>query len=203
MKHFHRQMRHLAAALTCLLVAACAGTLGTDKPKSEDPRTAPQAVADAMLSAQVKMALLQRLGTDALSIDTKVEGNRVELHGEVDERTTQELASEVARAVKGVAKVDNHLRLEASDARGKERVAEAAADAGDEVKDAALEARIGFRLLSELGRHALSIEVESVDGVVTLRGTAPDRQRKQAAIDTTANTQGVSRVIDLLKVAES
>mgnify|MGYP006198154293 CR=1 FL=1 len=69
-----------------------------------------------------------------------------------------------------------------------------------EVQDAALELRVGKTLLGEIGRHALRLEVESTDGVVSLRGKVPDRQRKELALRAAHETPGVKKVIDLIEV---
>ena len=42
--------------------------------------------------------------------------------------------------------------------------------------------------------------LEATDGVVSLRGTVPDANRKKLALDTAGKTEGVKRVIDLIKI---
>ena len=55
-------------------------------------------------------------------------------------------------------------------------------------------------LHSEIGKRSKDIEVEAVDGVVSLRGTLPDASRKQIALDAAAKTKGVKKVVDLIKI---
>jgi len=74
------------------------------------------------------------------------------------------------------------------------------AKAEGEVLDAVLEVRVKRRLLEEIGRYAMDVEVEAVAGKVTLRGPLPDRQRHRLAIQTARRTKGVDEVIDLIKV---
>jgi osmotically-inducible protein OsmY len=57
-------------------------------------------------------------------------------------------------------------------------------------------------LASEIGSHAWSVEVEATDGVVSLRGTVPDRQRRQIAVKAAKDTKGVRKVVDLIKTAD-
>ena len=70
--------------------------------------------SDAMTTLRVKVELLTKLGIDAHSIDVDTNAAVVSLTGTVEKRETKELAAEIARTVKGVGSVDNHLRTEAS-----------------------------------------------------------------------------------------
>jgi osmotically-inducible protein OsmY len=179
---------------TSLLAGACAGTVpGT--------RSAPAAgdsdVAEARTEADVRLALLDKLGWDALDVKVEVTGGTVRLEGEVEKRATQELAEEVALSVSGVNKVDNRLTMPSASTGTP--VGQAVGSAEKEVNDAALELRVGKNLLGEIGRYAFDLEIESTDGIVSLRGTLPDRERKTLALRAAGNTTGVKKVIDLLE----
>jgi osmotically-inducible protein OsmY len=126
-------------------------------------------------------------------------GGRVSLIGAVDKRTTQELAEEVAKSVPGVQSVDNRLASREEQPQST-LPGRAVGHAEREVKDAVLEMRIGRKLLGEIGRYALDLEVEVTDGVVSVRGTLPDRERKSLALRAVRDTSGVVKVVDLLKV---
>ncbi|HEV2853551.1 MAG TPA: BON domain-containing protein [Thermoanaerobaculia bacterium] len=158
-----------------------------------------QDVADARLEAEVRLALLQKLGGDGLGVTVDATGGRVSLIGAVDKRTTQELAEEVAKSVPGVQSVDNRLASREEQPLATP-VGKAVGYAEREVNDAVLEMRIGKNLLGEIGRYALDLEVEVTDGVVSLRGTLPDRERKSLALKAARGTSGVQRVVDLVKV---
>jgi osmotically-inducible protein OsmY len=179
--------------LATLLAAACAGTVSR-------PRAAvDQAISDATVQADVYVALLEKLGRDGLPIDVQVSGGRVMLTGQVSQRSTQELAEEVALSVPGVRSVDNRVTAPAGTAA--QTAPGQAVDHFDlEVQDGILEARVGKNLLAEIGRYALDVEVECSAGVVSLRGTLPDQERKTIAIRAAEKTSGVKQVIDLLRV---
>ncbi len=186
--------------LTTLLLLAPLGC-ATSRPSTPSAQESLAGdVANAMGVAKVHVALLDQLGSDALSVRAEVQGNRATLRGEVKKRSTQELAEEVALSVEGIERVDNRLRL-AQDAAGSDggRIEKVTRDTGDEVRDAALETRVKLKLLGELGRHALGIEVEATDGVVSLRGTVPDKERRSIALRTAQEATGVEKVLDLLK----
>jgi osmotically-inducible protein OsmY len=148
----------------------------------------------ALTELKVKAALLEKLGTDALGIKVAVVGDKVTLTGAVSKRSTEELAEEVARSVEGVKKVDNRLEVVES--------AQASGNVENEASDSLLESKVKMALASEIGRHAWKVEVEATDGVVSLRGTVPDRQRHEIAVKTAKETKGVRKVVDLLKTAD-
>lgn len=186
----------IPAVLACAVLSACAGTVPTSRSASDSQG---EDVAEAGLAADVRIALLDKLGWDALDVDVEVDGGRARLSGEVDKRTTQELAEEVALSVSGVQRVDNRLRVK-GESGSATPVSQAVGTAEREVQDAVLEMRVGKRLLAEIGRYAMDLEVEATDGVVSLRGTLPDRERRQLALRVAEETSGVKQVVDLLQV---
>jgi osmotically-inducible protein OsmY len=148
------------------LLAACSSTVPTRQSSAGREAIREQDVSDARLEADVRLALLEKLGEDGLGVTVEADGGRVRLIGAVDERSTQELAEEVAKAVPGVRRVHNHLVAR----RGSPESTAAGRAAGTterEVNDAVLEMRIGKNLLGEIGRYAFDLEVEAADGVVT------------------------------------
>jgi hyperosmotically inducible protein len=186
----------LAALLAGSLLSACASTApGTARggwAGEED------SVEDASMVADIRLSLLEKLGFDALGVNVATNGGRVYLTGRVDKRATQELAEEVALSIPGVTGVENSLTLKepsAATAPG-----QAVTNTEFEVRDAVLEMRVGKNLLAEMGRHSLRLEVESTDGVVSVRGPVPDRERKRIALRTAEETEGVKKVIDLVEV---
>lgn len=158
-----------------------------------------QDVADARLEREVGLTLLEKLGEDGLGVTVEATGGRVTLIGAVDKRATQELAEEVAKSVPGVQSVDNRL-FARQESPEKTAPGRAAGTTEREVNDAVLEMRVGRNLLGEIGRYALDLEVEATDGVVSLRGTLPDPERKSLALKTARETSGVKDVVDLMQV---
>lgn len=64
---------------------------------------------DALITTKVKTALVQEPGLSALKINVDTANGIVTLRGTVDSVDKADLAREVARAVDGVAAVDNRL----------------------------------------------------------------------------------------------
>lgn len=180
-----------------LLLAACLCLAAVSLPAAADLESR---VDDAVLELKVKAALLDKLGTGAFGIDVEAIGHTVVLTGEVEKRSTQELAKEVTLTVRGVRSVRNKLTLEKKTKRVETPVARTVGKAEKEVLDAVVEVRVKRRLFEEIGRYATDLEVEAVEGKVTLRGELPDRQRHHLAIRTARRTKGVDEVIDLIDV---
>ena len=189
----------LAGLLLGGLLTGCASTVPTPRSEAGSEAIREQDVSDARLEKDVRLALLDKLGEDVLGVTVEAARGRVTLIGAVDERSTQELAEEVAKSVDGVVSVDNRLfaRKEAPEST---TVGRAAGTTEREVDDAVLEMRVGKNLLGEIGRYALDLEVEATDGVVSLRGTLPDPERKSLALKAAQGTAGVKRIVDLLQV---
>ena len=185
--------------LAAVLWSACASTVPTPRSEAGTEAVHEQAVADARLKNDVRLALLEKLGDDALGVTVEAAGGRIRLIGAVGQRSTQELAEEVAESVPGVKSVDNHLFAREQPPEST-AVGKAVGHTEREVDDAILEMRVGKNLLGEIGRYALDLEVEASEGVVSLRGTLPDAERKSLALKTAQQTAGVKQVVDLLKV---
>lgn len=155
--------------------------------------------ADWTTTLKVKLALLDKLGTDSLHVDVDTLAGAVALNGTVDDRETMELASSVAKSVDGVASVKNNLRLESA-TKNPSQAAVAVAEAEAEVKDAVLETKIRLALLDKLGADGFKIGTEAASGVVTLEfePTWTPAQRKEA-VAATKGVEGVSKVISVDK----
>ncbi|MCM2314848.1 MAG: BON domain-containing protein [Thermoanaerobaculia bacterium] len=153
------------------------------------------AAAPSPVEVETKLSakLVDAFGDDALTIRvTYFDGNAI-LTGKVVERSTQELAEQVALYFYEVSKVDNQLRAE------KDRKL-MDGQLQDEGLDAMLESEAKAALAGEIGSHAKDVNVEAVDGVVAVRGTVPDEARRKLAIDALAKLARISKVIDLLRV---
>jgi osmotically-inducible protein OsmY len=79
---------------------------------------------------------------------------------------------------------------------------QAVSTTGDEASDSGLETSVKYQLNREIGKTVWKIEIEAVEGVVSLRGTVPDQARLDTAIKTATAVGGVKQVIDLLRIEE-
>lgn len=153
-------------------------------------------VAEAMLNAAVRSALLKHLaGADGLRISVSVERTNVILSGEVKDRASMRLAGEVARSVKGVKAVSNRVKLSADSNQNDGLQAR--------LKDAMLESDVKLHVLAAAKDAALHVDVEAADGVVSVRGVLASDAQKQTVLKAVKGTAGVREVKDLLRVEAS
>lgn len=146
-------------------------------------------VSEALTAVNVRAKLLDKLGVDALRIKVAVSDGTATLTGEVAKSPSQGLAEQVALSVKGVKKVENKVTVK--EAEGAVGASEAS------VKKVALEMKVKGVLLGAIGTNAMKVEVEVVDGVVSLRGKLePDTAK--AALKKTRAIKGVKKVVNLL-----
>ena len=181
--------RWLVVFALALALTATAGRLAGQEQKDGEQD------ANYAKELEIRELLLEKGGEGALAIQVSVDREKAILIGEVPTRAAQELAEEVALSVEGIKSVTNRLRVKpAAGGKTPDTTLE------EETADAYLESKVKRHLYNEIGKRARDLEVEAVDGVVSLRGTLPDESRKQIALDAVTKTKGVTRVIDLIKV---
>lgn len=78
----------------------------------------------------------------------------------------------------------------------------ATSEAGDKVADAAITASVNTDLAKDNDLSALKINVDTSNGHVTLRGTAPSEEAKQRATKLASNVKGVTSVDNELTVGK-
>ena len=188
------------AVMVAVALAVFAGLAALSTGQETTAATSQDAAAS--LEQQVATMLVNKLGQDAATIRVVVDNKgKVMLIGTAARRSTQELAKEVALFVPGVKKVQNKVEYVPAASGG--NVAEQAVETtGEETSDSALETSVKYQLNREVGKRAWKIEVEAVEGVVSLRGTVPDQARYDIALKTAESVKGVKQVIDLLRIGE-
>ena len=174
-------MRQRTMPLMILLAAVLALSAG-----------AALAATNAETEQAIKAALVDKLGTDAGTIRVAFYDGKAALSGQVTEKWTKELAKEVALYVAGVNKVENEIEAVKGSGIGSGKIL-------NETADTELETNVKSALRNEIGDHAGSVEVETCEGMVSLRGTLPDQARHDLAIATATKVSGVKKVIDLLR----
>jgi hyperosmotically inducible protein len=81
-------------------------------------------------------------------------------------------------------------------------VERAATDVSDKVKDAAITTAVNAKLAQDKGLSALRIDVDTVNGRVSLRGTAPDPAARERATTLASAVDGVVSVDNQLVVGK-
>lgn len=142
---------------------------------------------------EIETALVARLGEDAKSIRVQFAAGEVTLSGTVRSRVTQELSKEVVLAQAGIERVSNRI-----EAKNDPTLADGQAQL--EGKDAELEIKVKRALVRDVGDAlARALEIEAVEGVVSLRGVTPSADSRARALETAAKVPGVVRILDLTR----
>ena len=152
-----------------------------------DARSVGTQVDDATITARVNMALVKDPVTKARKIDVDTVNGVVTLTGMVETEAEKRRAEEVARGVPGVRAVRNNLRV-------------GHRSFGRSLDDKLLTARIKTKLIAEPGIRSLSIDVDTVNGVVTLTGVVKNEEQRRRVLEIVRATKGVKAVVDNLTV---
>ena len=153
--------------------------------------------ADWTVTLNVKLALLEKLGTDSLHMDVETNAGDVVLKGTVVKRETLELAQSVAKSVAGVKSVKNSLELKAN-VENPSQTAVAAGETEAEVKDAMLATKVRLALVEKMGTDGFNTTTVAANGVVTLQfDKAISNARRAEAAKVVQSVDGVVKVISL------
>src|SRR4051794_18391837 len=124
-------------------------------------------MSDTSLQRDIMQALASSENVHADEVAAQVVGGDVILHGTVGSVIQRHDAGVAARAVPGVRRVDNQLRVRLLDSEGR-------ADAGTA-------AAVMDELTADPALHDAALDVESVDGAITLRGDVPTPDHRERA----------------------
>ena len=188
------KLSKLSTALGLALAIGTLPALAADKPVA-------QAVSEARLEGQIGTAILLNRHLNPFEISVDVEGDTAILTGTVDESVDKELAERVALNAKGIAKVDNRIAIDA-ETTGRARK-DGDRDFGEVLEDASITASVKSRLLWNDTTDGLDIEVDTVDGRVSLTGDATTQAEKDLASRLAMRTDGVRGVDNKIAVKAS
>ncbi len=185
--------------LAFLSVPALASS--TEPSASSFEKSFEKTVDEALTELRIRTALLENIGWDLVTAGIEVDGNHAILEGTVTDQANRRHAEEVALSIEGIETVKNNLKVEKEETDTP--VADAIASAESSLKNAVLESRVKAELISEMGTNAFGIDVEAVDGRVSLRGEVPEKELETVAIKAAESCEGVDSVIDLLSLETS
>jgi hyperosmotically inducible periplasmic protein len=152
-------------------------------------------------SIQSKYFISERLKGRHVNVASK--SGVVTLNGEVADETERGEALLLARTTDGVSRVEDSLTVTTPPPAASAAPAAAspvAATAAD--SDNSLGARVKSQLSGDARVKGASIDVTAKNGVVLLQGTVPSAAAKQRALTVARGTDGVTQVVDRLKVGK-
>jgi hyperosmotically inducible periplasmic protein len=204
--------------------SAAAQAVDTAKEKTKHAVSKTGAVlSDAEITSAVKTKLLADKTVSGSKIDVDTSDGIVTLSGPVRTAAERNQALRLARGTKGVKSVTNKLTLETAGTTGsepkvkvkdttkqndddktkvviKDDTTPKVKSAGRKIADAEITTSVKTKLATVKGVIANDINVDTNDGVVTLKGSVPDAAQKAKAAEVAHNTAGVKRVVNELTV---
>ena len=167
-----------SALLAILLIAGCAST----QPVGEQ-------IEDAAITTKVESKLAADPDVSAFNVDVDTNEGVVRLSGTVEKPEAKTQAEEIARETEGVQRVINDIKV------GERTM-------GDRVSDTAITTKVKAKITGDPELNPFNINVDTKDGVVTLRGTVTSEESRQEAEEIARETDGVRRVQNMLDVEE-
>jgi len=152
-------------------------------------------------SIQSKYFISERLKGRHVNVASK--SGVVTLNGEVADETERGEALLLARTTDGVSRVEDSLTVTAPPPAASAAPAAAspvAAPTAD--SDDSVGARVKSQLSADARVKGAAIDVTAKNGVVLLQGTVPSAAAKQRALTVARGTDGVTQVVDRLRVGK-
>lgn len=159
-------------------------------------------VREAWIEGKLETAFLLNGHLNNFTIDSEVDGNSVELEGEVESDIDKELAEQIALSVDGIEHVNNELKVvpEGKTKNDDQDMGESNDRSfSQRVDDATLTAEIKMKLLANSNTQGLKINVDTWKGKVTLKGTVASSTEKDLAEKLVGNVDGVVDVKNELR----
>lgn len=173
--------------------------------------------ANVSTDSQLEQDIRARLDADAdlktakLDVDAHAKDNKVTLSGTVQTEEMRNRAVEMAKAARPALEVTDKIEVKPREVSRSEYTEEMARDTRDRAKvsgekigssldDAWIHSKISSKLITDKDTPARKINVDVVDGVVTLRGNVDTATAKEEAGRIAKDTDGVKRVRNLLTV---
>jgi hyperosmotically inducible protein len=158
-------------------------------------------------AVKTKFASDDTVKANDINVDTK--NGVVTLKGEVPTPAAKTRALELAKATNGVRDVVDAITVTppATATSGvdepQRKPSDSAGDVSATMGDAGITTAIKTKMLADTTVGGLSIDVDTADAVVTLKGEVGSAAEKKRAIEIAKETNGVKSVKDQLKIVSS
>lgn len=149
--------------------------------------------SDAWLGVKVKSALVFHRNVRATKTDVNVTDGVAILSGEASSQAQKDLTTEYAKDVEGIKDVKNQMTIAKTPANADETI-------GEKIDDASITAQVKAALLSHRSTSAIKTKVQTIDGVVTVSGSARNDAEKSLVTKLVDDINGVSKVINNMTI---
>ena len=197
----------LSSVIMLGLLAGCSQTGSTTS------ASAPSTMTDSDLQRAIQSSLEAdaQLSAAKIDIDADAKDNKITLKGTVPTETMRIRAVELAKAGRPNLEVTDKIDVKPAEISRSEYTESMARDARDKAKtmgdkigstidDAWIHTKIASKLIGDRETPAHKINIDVVNGVVTLRGEVGTETAKDEADRVAKDTEGVRQVRNLLKV---
>ena len=169
---------------------------------------APTEASDARITSTIQSRYFLDDRIKGRHINVTSTAGVVTLNGEVADETERAQALLLARTTEGVTRVEDTLTVSpgqpTAEAQPSTAVPNADSSAVASAKsDDTLSARVQSQLSSDAQVKGAPIEVSAKNGVVLLQGTVSSAAAKQHALAVVRNTDGVTQVVDRIRVGKA
>lgn len=150
-------------------------------------RSAGEQFSDAAISSKIEAKLAADPQVSAFNVDVDTTAGVVRLSGVVKTSTARKEAAKLARDTDGVVRVINEIEI------GERTL-------GERVDDSVITTKINAKLTGSGDINPFNIDVDSIQGKVTLSGTVVSEERKALAERLAREVKGVKKVDNRLEV---
>lgn len=146
-----------------------------------------QQVSDSWITSKVKSKLAADPEVNPFEIDVDTNDGVVRLSGVVESESDRREAEQIARDTDGVKRVVNQIDV------GERSM-------GAQMSDAGITSKVKAKLAADPQVTAMNVDVDTIEGVVTLTGLVRTEDQKVEAEELARATDGVKDVRNLLEV---
>ncbi|MCK4768223.1 MAG: BON domain-containing protein, partial [Desulfobacula sp.] len=144
-------------------------------------------VDDSIISATVKIKMISDNSVKARQIDVDVLNGVVYLIGLVGSSSQKKMATDIAKGIKGVRRVENQLVI------GKTNVNQIS-------NDIILTSKIRIQLLKDMDIRSTNIDVDTYNNIITLTGIVKSKKEKKKTLVIVQKVGGDRKIVDNLAV---
>jgi hyperosmotically inducible protein len=171
----------------------------------DDARSVARSAAGAIDDSWITMKIQSKYFTDddvhARNINVDTKDGMVTLKGSVESEGERQQAVSLARSTDGVTMVHDNLVVDRGTSKAARPTARSRAD--NPVNDAWITMKIQSKYFIHDEIKSRNVDVDTKNGVVMLKGSVPSDVAKRAAEVIAQDTDGVSKVVNSLKVEPS
>jgi len=163
---------------------------------TQHSRSVGRVLEDVTITGKVKTALMEDKAVSANEIDVDTVQGVVQLKGNVDSKAEAQRAVAIARKVAGVKQVKSFLKIVPNE----KRASGEGRSAGQVLSDVTLTGKVKTALIEDKLVPASTINVDTVKGIVQLKGRVDSKAQAQRAVALARKVEGVKGVKSFLQV---